>query len=90
MFSKLWAATVAVFAALVGMLTLERWRREKAQREAKRHKQAREVEAVKNEVQRNISDARIKANDEAKQVQAENNDNRGKRPSGNFGDKRLQ
>lgn len=90
MFSKLWAAVAAVFVALVGMLTLERWRREKAQQEAKQHKLAREVEAVKNEVQQNISDARIKANEEARQVQAENNDARGKRPAGNFGDKRLQ
>lgn len=88
---KLWlySAGAALVALLFGMLKLRTYERDKAEQEAEKQANARAAENARHAQENKISDAAIKAKDEAKNVEIENNANRGKRPDGNFGDRRL-
>lgn len=78
-----------LFAILFGWLKVAQSQRDKARIEADKQAQARMAENAKHNQVNEISKARVKANEEAKQVQSESVNTRGKRPTGNFGDKRL-
>ena len=86
---KLWliGAAGAAFALLFGWLKVTQHQRDKAKVEAEKQAQARMAESAKHKQAKSVSEARVKANEEAKQVKP--SDTRGKRPTGNFGDKRL-
>lgn len=86
---KLWliGASGAAFALLFGWLKVAQSQRNAAVIEAEKQAQARMAESAKHKQQTNIHKARVEANEEAKQVKP--SDTRGKRPNGNFGDKRL-
>ena len=86
---KLWiaGAAAAAFAVLFGWLKVTQSQRDKARIEADKQAQARMAENAKHKQVTDIHKARVVANEEAKQVKP--SDTRGKRPTGNFGDKRL-
>lgn len=80
-------AVGGLFAILFGWLKVTQAQRDKARIEAEKQAQARMAENAKAKQATTISKARVEANEEAKQVKP--SDTRGKRPTGNFGDKRL-
>lgn len=86
---KLWlyGGAAALFALLFGWLKVEQSQRNAAVIEAEKQAQARMAESAKHKQQASIHKARVEANEEAKQVKP--SDTRGKRPTGNFGDKRI-
>lgn len=88
---KLWlyGAAAGLVALLFGWLKLTQAQRDKARVEAEKQARARFAEKAKYNQAQSVSKARIAAAEEAKHVETENNSNRGKRPAGNFGDKRL-
>jgi hypothetical protein len=89
---KLWlyGAAAGLIGLLFGWLKITQAQRDRAKVEAEKQAQARIAENAKANTNANILTARIKANQDAKKVEIENNAARGKRPSGNFGDKRMQ
>lgn len=87
---KLWIITAigTAFAVLFGWLKITQVQRDRARIEAEKQAQARMAENAKFKQSTAISKARVEANEESKQVKP--SDTRGKRPVGNFGDKRMQ
>ena len=83
----LYGAAAGLVAILFGWLKVAQYQRDKVKLEVEKQAQARMAENAKHKQQEGISNARVKANDEAKQVKP--SDTRGKRPTANFGDKRL-
>lgn len=88
---KLWlyGAAAGLIAILYGWLKLAQSQRDKAKIEADKQAQARMAESAKHKQATNVLAAQIKAKQEAQNVENENKSSRGKRPAGNFGDKRL-
>lgn len=89
MLNKIYLTVAAAFAALLGWLKITQRQRDNARVEADKQAHARMAENAKHKQAASISQARVQANEEAKQVQSEAVNNRGKRPSGSFGDKRI-
>ena len=87
MMSKIYAGIAAAFAILVGMLGIARKQRDKARKETELQKHARMAEKAQHSQTNEIARARQKAVDESKEQPHVKTD---KRPSGNFGDKRLR
>ena len=89
MLNNIWmyivGAVGAAFAVLMALLKREKGKREEAEKQVRNEQQ--KVKQVEQTVE--IQKARQKVQEEARDVQAENESNRGKRPTGNFGDKRL-
>lgn len=88
---KIWiyGAVGGLIAILFGWIKVAQSQRDKARIEAERQAQARMAENAKAKQSAGVSKARVKANEEAKQVESEAVSTRGKRPTGNFGDRRL-
>ena len=84
--NKLWLAIAGAFATLWALLMRSNKQRDKAQQETRNERA--KVERAKDAAE--IHEARQQANEEARNVQAENYAKRGKRPTGNFGDRRLR
>jgi hypothetical protein len=83
----IYAAVAGMFAIMFGWLKVTQSQRNAAVIEAEKQAQARMAESAKNKQVTEIHKARVAANEQAKQVKP--SDTRGKRPTGNFGDKRL-
>ena len=83
----IYAAIAGLIAILFGWLKMAQSQRNAALIEAEKQSQARMAENAKHKQVTDTHKARVKANEEAKQVKP--SDTRGKRPTGNFGDKRL-
>ena len=84
--SKLWVYIAGAFGALLAMLNITQRQRDKAQQETRNERA--KVERAKDTA--TIHKARQQANEEARNVQAENDSKRGNRPTGNLGDRRLR
>ena len=87
--SKLWVYIAGAFGALLATLNITQRQRDKAKLEADRQARARMAENTKRKQATDISKARVKANERAKETESEAINNRGKRPTGKFADKRL-
>lgn len=90
MLNKIYIAVAGIFALLFGWLKITQAQRDKARVKAEKEAQARIAENIRNKQGVAVLGAQIKAKNEAQNVETENNANRGNRPVGNFGDKRMQ
>jgi len=86
MMLKIYAAIGAAFAILLAWLGIARKQRDNAKAETERQKHARMAEKAQSSQTNEIARARQKAQDESK---AAPHAKTTKRPTGNFGDKRL-